>query len=58
MNKTKIMKAGRKSKNVVNVGGKPLEETDCFTYLGSKINKIGGTEEHTKLESKELRFSF
>ena len=34
MNKTKTMK----SKNVVTVGGKPLEETDCFTYLGSKIN--------------------
>ena len=33
MNKTKIMKANTKSKNVVTVGGKPLEETDCFTYL-------------------------
>ena len=39
MNKTKIMKANTKSKNVVTVGGKRLEETDCFTYLGSKINK-------------------
>ena len=38
MNKTKIMKANTKNKNVVTVGGKPLEETDCFTYLGSKIN--------------------
>ena len=48
MNKTNIMKANTKSKNVVTVGGKPLEETDCFTYLGSKINKTGGTEEDTK----------
>ena len=31
MNKTKIMKANTKSKNVVTVEGKPLEETDCFT---------------------------
>ena len=45
------MKANTKSKNVVTVGGnagKPLEEPDCFTYLGSKINKTGGTEEDTK----------
>ena len=27
MNKTEIMKANTKSKNVVTVGGKPLEET-------------------------------
>ena len=39
MNKTKIMKANTKSKNVVTVCGKPLEETDC---------KTGGTEEDTK----------
>ena len=31
MNKTKIMKAYTKSKNIVTVGGKPLEETYCFT---------------------------
>ena len=34
MNKTKIMKANTKSKNIVTVGGKPLEETDCFTLSG------------------------
>ena len=32
----------------LTVGGKPLEVTDCFAYLGSKINKTGGTEEDTK----------
>ena len=31
MNKTDIMKANTKSNNVVSVGGKQLEETDCFT---------------------------
>ena len=48
MNNTKIMKANSKSKNVVTAGGKPLEETDYFTYVGSKIHKTGGTEEYTK----------
>ena len=59
MNKTKIMKANNtKSKNVVTVGGKPLEETDCFTYLGSKINKTGGTEEDTKARIQKARVAF
>ena len=39
--------ANTKSKNVVTVGGKPLEETDCFTYLGSKINKAGSNAKST-----------
>ena len=60
MNKTKIMKANTKSKNVVTVGGKPLEETDCFTYiyLGRKINKTGGTEEDTKDRIQKARVAF
>ena len=53
MNKTKIMKANTKSKNVVTVDGKPLEETDCFTYLGSKI-----TEEDTKARIQKARVAF
>ena len=58
MNKTKIMKANTKSKNVVIVGGKRLEETDCFTYLGSKINKTGCTEEDTKVRIQKARGAF
>ena len=58
MNKTKIMKANTKSKNVVTVGGKPLEETDCFTYLGSKINKTEGTQEYTKARIQKARVAF
>ena len=58
MNKTKIMKANTKSKNVVTVGGKPLEETDCFTYLGSNINKTGGTAEDTKAPIQKARVAF
>ena len=49
MKKTKIMKVTTKSKDVVAVEGKPLEETECFTYLSSTINKTGGTEEDTKV---------
>ena len=52
------MKANTKSKNIVAVGGKPLEETDCFTYLGSQINKTGGTEEDTKARIQKARVAF
>ena len=43
--KTKIMKAIIKSNNPFTLGGEPLEEMDSVTYLGSKISKMGGTEE-------------
>ena len=55
------MKANTKSKNVVTVGGnagKPLEEPDCFTYLGSKINKTGGTEDDTNSRIQKARVAF
>ena len=47
-----------KSKNVVTEIEKPLGETDCFTYLGSKINKTGGTEEDTKARIQNARVAF
>ena len=46
--KTKIMKANTKNNNPITLNGEPLEETDAFTYLGSTINKTGGTEEDVK----------
>ena len=41
--KTRIMKANTKNNNPITMNGEPLEETDSFTYLGSTINKHGGT---------------
>ena len=58
MNKTKIMNANTKNKTVVTIERKPLEETDCFTYLGSKINKTGSTEEDTKARIQKARVAF
>ena len=40
------------------MGGKPLDEADCFTYLGSKISKTGGTEEDTKARIQKARVAF
>ena len=38
--------------------GEALEETDLFTYLGSKINKNGGTEEDVKARIRKERGAF
>ena len=46
--KTKIMQANTKTTNPVTLKGESLEKTNSFTYLGSIINKIGGTEEDVK----------
>ena len=43
--RTKSMKANTKKYNPITLNGEPLEETYSFTYLGSTINKNGGTEE-------------
>ena len=48
MNKANIIKVKTKSKNVVTVDGKPLEETHRFTYMSNNMKKKGGTEEYTK----------
>ena len=36
----------------------PLEETDSFKYLGSIINKSGGTEEDIKARTQKARVAF
>ena len=60
MNNTKIMKANTKSKNVVTVGGKPLEETDCFTYSiwAVKSTRQEAQKKTLKLESKKHEWPF
>ena len=56
--KTRIMKANTKNNNSITMNGEPLEETDSFTYLGSTINKHGGTEEDVKARIQKARVAF
>ena len=56
--KTKTMKANTKNNNPITLNGEPLEETDAFTYLGSTINKTGGTEEDVKARIQKARVAF
>ena len=52
------MKANTKNNNPITLNGEPLEETDSFTYLGSTINKNGGTEEDVKARIQKARVVF
>ena len=56
--KTRIMKANTKNNNPITMNGEPLEETDSFTYLGSTINKNGGTEKDVKARIQKARVAF
>ncbi|KAK2175485.1 hypothetical protein NP493_728g00008 [Ridgeia piscesae] len=56
--KTRIMKANTKNNNPITMNGEPLEETDSFTYLGSTINKHGGTAEDVKARIQKARVAF
>ena len=56
--KTNIMKANTKNNNPITLNGEPLEETDSFTYVGSTINKNGGTEEDVKARIQKARVAF
>ncbi|KAK2191066.1 hypothetical protein NP493_60g03025 [Ridgeia piscesae] len=56
--KTRIMKANTKNNNPITMNGEPLEETESFTYLGSTINKHGGTEEDVKARIRKARVAF
>ena len=56
--KTRIMKANTKNNNPITMNREPLEETDSFTYLGSTINKHGGTAEDVKARIQKARVAF
>ena len=56
--KTMIMKANTKNNNPITMNGEPLEETDSFMYLGSTINKNGGTQENVKARTQKAKVAF
>ena len=52
------MKANTQKNHPITLNEEPLEETDSFTYLGSTINKNGGTEEDVKARIQKARVAF
>lgn len=42
--KTQLMKMNTTNDNPIALGGRPLEEVDSFVYLGSVVDRQGGTD--------------
>ena len=56
--KSKVLKVGKVSENPVSIAGTSLDEVDSFTYLGSIIDKVGGTEADVKARTAKARGAF
>ena len=56
--KTKILKINPTVQEDMEINGKPLEEVESFTYLGSIIDKKGGTEADVKSRLGKARGAF
>ena len=56
--KSKIMRINSKSTDAVEVRGKVLEEVDNFTYLGSIVDKEGGSGTDIKVKIQKARGAF
>ena len=56
--KTKVLKVKSDAETPINLNGSPLEEVDSFVYLGSIIDRKGGTEADIKRRIAQARFSF
>ena len=56
--KSKVLKINSASTAPITLRGQPLEEVQSFTYLGSIINTIGGTDEDVKVRLGKARATF
>lgn len=56
--KTKILKINAANNNPITLDSKVLEEVEAFTYLGSVIDKQGGTDADVKARIGKARAAF
>ena len=56
--KTKILKINTKSEDPVTLHGSELEEVESFTYLGSIIDKQGGTDADVRTRIGKARTAY
>ena len=56
--KTKLLKINTTNNSPITLGGKELEEVEAFTYLGSIVNKNGGTDADVKARIGKARAVF
>ena len=56
--KTKVMRVNNQSQEPISVYGEPIEEVDFFIYLGSVVDKLGGTDADIKTRKGKARSAF
>ena len=56
--KTKLLKVNTDNTSPIMLNGDPLEEIDEFTYLGSLVNKTGGTDADVRARVGKARAAF
>jgi hypothetical protein len=56
--KNKVLKSNTKTRADLTVNGQNLEEVDFFTYLGSKVDNLGGSDKDVKIRIGKARIVF
>ena len=56
--KTKTMRANTVNKTSIYIEEELVEDVDSFTYLGSIVNKTGGTDDDIKARISKARYAF
>ena len=56
--KTKVLRANTKKQDPIRLNDDPLEEVEKFTYLGSTVDRQGGTDADVKARIGKARIAF
>ena len=56
--KSKVLKVNACSTTPIMLEGRALEEIETFTYLGSIVDKQGGTDQDVKIRINKARTAF
>ena len=56
--KSKVLKVNGTSNAPIELAGESLEEVESFQYLGSIVDKLGGTEADIKARTGKARAAF
>ena len=56
--KTKVLKVNDNSNTPIQLDQEAIEEINSFVYLGSVVDKLGGTDEDVKTRIKKARVAF
>ena len=56
--KTNVLKSNIKTRADLTVNGQNLEEVDSITYIGSEVDKLGGSDKDVKIRIGKARNAF